>query len=832
MIFFDTETCGFHGPAVLIQYADGEDGEIIRHNVWKEEIIDTLLLIERIAEEGCVGFNLAFDWFKLCQLHTTLTMLGHKVGMNEYPEDHIDEYAELEPEARDGHCLKPTTALDLMLHARKGPYQSTMDRKDIRIKRVPKVLAERLCQELTNRVQLPDIYFSRGADKKRRWIINEIKKPGGGYDPDFVNIELRFKPSSALKALVVDACGVKETISFGDVNVPKQYRPYEVGWAPFAKAVCPEGKASGWWTKAKINGKVKKVRAWPAVIKRHISHWAYDTKARIYSIDDVKYLQMLYKHFGRPEPGDNDSILACMVGAVRWRGFKINVDKVRELKAAAEKKASSAPKAPHHVFRYLKDVLSPTELVVIQDSTKRVILETISKWEADCPDCEGIGKEGCSCGGSGAIRHPAAERAESCLEARKATTEKVLYDKLLQAGRFHVSVKVIGTLSSRMAGADGMNPQGIQHQKTVRSAFELAFPPLELCGGDFSAFEVSIADAFYDDPELRKQLLTCYICKESRSIEQYEELYCPNCNVAVDKCTNCKGTCYVYSDGSSKCQCNNCKPKGEPENSLRKIHGLFGQELAPGKSYDDILATKGKVPDLYDQGKRGVFSQMYGGNYQTLMTRLGIGEEDAKKAEVGFAIRYQGVGRAKKDNYDKFCSMRQPGGIGKEVFWSEPADYAESLTGFRRYFTLENNICRILYDLAQDPPEEWSRINIKVTRRDREQKVGGAVRSAVFAAAFAIQSAMMRQAMNHKIQSTGAVLTKDLQCRFWTLQPAGVHPWQVCPFQVHDEIMCPALPKHKPALKNMVHDFVKEKKSLIPLIRMDFSTSMKTWSDK
>ena len=35
-IFFDTETCGFHGPVVLVQWAEGVDGEVHLHSVWKE----------------------------------------------------------------------------------------------------------------------------------------------------------------------------------------------------------------------------------------------------------------------------------------------------------------------------------------------------------------------------------------------------------------------------------------------------------------------------------------------------------------------------------------------------------------------------------------------------------------------------------------------------------------------------------------------------------------------------------------------------------------------------------------------------------------------------
>lgn len=846
MYFVDTETCGFHGPTVLIQYADGPDGTIHRHNIWKEPIIDTLALIETICQEGICGFNLVFDWFHLAQTYTTLDLLSERVGMQAVAQDHIDSYAECESAARNGPCIKPSTALDLMLHARKGPYQSTMDRKDIRIKRVPKVLASPLCEELSKRVQLPDIYFSRFADKKRRWVINEIKRPaneGGGLDPDFVNIELKFKASSALKNLVVDAGLVKDVLRFGDVNVSKKYRPYEQGWSPFASAF--SSKEQNWRTTIKKNGKFQSVRTWPAVIKHHISHWAFDALAIQYSIDDVKYLQLLYEHFSRPESGDNDSVLACMVACCRWKGFEIDKTLVTQLRDEARAKSESAPKHAAHVFKYICQALSPAEEVVFisKGSTKKTILEELSRdLKIDCPVCKG---DGCSkCDNTGAVKHPAAIRSQKCLEARQAKFDENVFSKLLTAGRFHVSLKIIGALSSRMSGTDGLNATGVNKLKKIRKAFTLATAPLELCGGDFSAFEVAIADSFYNDETLRRELLTCYVCKQPRTVEQFDDVFCPNCGVATDSCgtKGCKGGFLVYQNGSTECvgthqqTSDGCKPRGEPENSLRKIHGLFGMELAPGKTYDEILATKGLVIDLYDMGKRGVFSQLYGGNWSTLVTRLGIEEEVAKAAEISFATRYPGVGRVKEENYNSFCSMRQPEGIGSKVYWNEPADYAESLTGFRRYFTLENRICKALFDLASKVPPEWLKLKISCVRGKgeyaREQKVGGAVMSALLAAAFGIQSHNMRAATNHKIQSTGAILTKDLQCRFWRLQPAGVNKWHVQIFQVHDEIMAPCLPELKPKLQETVKEFVKEKKSFIPLIKMDFSLNMNNWSEK
>jgi len=47
-IFIDTETCGFHGPIVLLQYAE-EDGPIHLYEPWHNPVERTLELMDWIA---------------------------------------------------------------------------------------------------------------------------------------------------------------------------------------------------------------------------------------------------------------------------------------------------------------------------------------------------------------------------------------------------------------------------------------------------------------------------------------------------------------------------------------------------------------------------------------------------------------------------------------------------------------------------------------------------------------------------------------------------------------------------------------------------------------
>ena len=637
------------------------------------------------------------------------------------------------------------------MHARKGPYQSTMQRDPIRIKRVPTALAYALAAELEKRIPLPPIYFAKRKRKnQQQWTVYDVEDSDGNLIPDLKDVVLKLQPSSGLKALYEDAFKIKTSVLDRFVDVECEAKPNEIGFAPFAMAL---GKPDAW------------NMTWPQIIELHISHWAYRKSAREYAAKDVTILQELWPHFGSPPAGDDDSELTCMVAAVRWKGFSIDIPGIQKLKEKAKDISTAAPRDAGAVRRWIMPDLSEVEKMALRDpktgkeSTKAVLLEDISEWEDE----------------ETGVAHPAAAKAKAVLLARKAMKEIELYDKLLLAGRFHASFVVIGTLSSRMAGADKLNAQGIKHTFEVRSKFPLASGDLVLCGGDFDAFEVSLADAAYNDPQLRIDL-----------------------------------------------------------ESGKKIHGLFAEELFPEMSYEEILASKGSEDDKYDKGKRGVFAIMYGGNENTLKDRLGINIDDATKGYNRFMTRYKQVGIERQKIFNMFCSMRQPGGIGTRVEWHEPEDYIKSLMGFKRYFTLENRICKVLFELANKPPKGWTKIPMRVTRRSERgsQTVSGAIMSALYAAAFNIQSMNMRAAANHVIQSAGGTITKRVQRRIWDLQPAGISEWLVQPMNVHDEIMCPCQKAMKEKVEKRVYETVEEFRGKVPLIGMTWEKDMKSWAEK
>lgn len=753
---FDSETCGLYGMPVLFQYGV-KGGPITLYHLWKEPVHKTMALIEWMLEQEIVGFNLSFDMFHLVKVYTIWRLLPK----DWIPEDHIDEIADLETEAQDGPCLKPKSCVDLLLFSRKGEFQTLMGREDIRVRKVPAALADALAQELERRVEIDGIYFSRRKDKEAPvWKVYDIHRDGVLVE-DFKDVVLKFSPSGGLKFLAEHALGLTPKFHFTDVELDPKHRPIEYGYAPTAKSVST--KEANWevWEQNDKGIPELKGYAWPGVIKRHIDHWYTHPQAQEYASDDIVYTNGLDEYFGFPTGNDDDSVLACMVAAVRWRGFKIDVEGIKQLRQSAQEVVDTAPvnvNSGTQVRNYLCEVMDEVELMFIAESVGKAKLEEMARWE------------------QGDKLHPVAARCKEVLKIRHAKKEVELYDKLLRAGKFHASFNVIGTMSSRMSGADGLNAQGIKKTKEVRSKFPLYDEDSDyvLCGGDFSAFEITLADAVYNDKDLRKSIL-----------------------------------------------------------SGQKIHGLFGVLLYPGMTYQDILDSEGsKEKDMYSDAKSGVFAMIYGGNADTLNRNVKIPKHIAEVAFEKWGQMFPGIGKSRERIYNLFCSMRQPGGEGTQVNWQDPSDYVETFLGFRRYFTLENRVCRELFRLAQAPPLPWKKCPIKVVRRQRIQTACGAVASALYGAAFGLQQANMRAAANHEIQSPGGEITKYVQRKIWDLQPCGIHPFVVAPMNIHDEIECVTHKDYVDRVAQVVCNAVEHFRPKVPLIGMKWCKAMANWAEK
>lgn len=800
--YIDTETCGFHGLAVLIQWAH-EDGDVHLHNLWDVPVCDTLNLIERFCGGVCIFFNATFDWFHLCKIYTMWKLLEERVGPDAIPVDiDMDVLTQAEKDARDGLCLKPKSVLCLMMHSRKGEFQTLMSRHDVKVTKVPTILAEPLRRKLEDLIELDGILFAKRRDQNApKWNVYDRIKRGkeDTIDPNFKDVVLKFKPDRGLKCLAQHCLKLDpEFHSFKDVY-PERSKLFELGYAPFALAVSSADVDWKVWDK----NKDLKGRAWPALIHHDIEHWRTHEEARRYARDDVVYTRLMDEYFGFPEADDTDSVLSCMVAAVRWHGFEVDLHAVSKLYTKSKRVLEASPvniNKPSQVKRYIREVMDESEAVLIDKSTKKANLEKIRadyvvdpdsddfdlelggelcvrclgegfETEGKCPRCEGKGflPEGPTL---------ASKRADEILKCKTAAKEVELYTKLIRAGRFHAAFKVIGTLSSRMAGGEGLNAQGIKGSEEVRSAFPLAWEGMQLCGGDFDGFEVTIADAVFGDPKLHQYLL----------------------------------------DGVS-------------------IHTLMAKQIYPDKTMEEIKASKGFKDggdiDMYTRGKQAVFATLYGGDAGTINKKLSIPKKVAEAAYDGFQVEFPGIKKTREEIAERFKALEQHGEIGTgHISYKEPADYVETFLGFRRYFTLENKIAKVLYDLARNIPKPWRRLDFEVVRRDRTQTPAGAVSSALYGAAFQIQASTIRAANNHLIQSPGAVITKHLQRKIWDLQPVGIHEWLVAPMNVHDEVLSVTHPDMVEAVTDVVVETVESFRDRVPLIGMDWVKSMANWAGK
>jgi len=314
---------------------------------------------------------------------------------------------------------------------------------------------------------------------------------------------------------------------------------------------------------------------------------------------------------------------------------------------------------------------------------------------------------------------------------------------------------------------ESINPQGIPHETSFRRIFTMHETGEQLDGGDFISFEVAILAAVFGDDNLTREL-----------------------------------------------------------KSGKKFHALMAKVWL-GLDYEEVLKEKNQ----YSKVKQADFAWMYGGQARKLAEVLDVEQEDILKANDRLEELFPQIAKERAKLQEKFCSMTQPGGLGTEVIWRDPAEYVENIFGFRRYFTLENQIVKALFKLAQNPPPSLTAYgsgdSTLVKRSNRVQTVGGATQSALYAAAFSLQAANMRAASNHPIQSTGAEITKRWQYRFWKEQPIGIAPARIRLFQIHDELLV----VHDGTVDTtpIVQELLEEYRKYVPLLGVDWKLNCESW---
>jgi len=782
--FIDTETCGLHGVPVLIQYAV-DDGPVQIHHIWTEPINDTLALIEKFVDGRVVAHNLRFDWYHLQKIYNMLGYLATVVfeAIHHKPIDYDTEVlVDCEYASRKGPCLKPRAAICTMLLAQKGEFQSMiMDAKPVRVRRVPVGMADRVKAALNESTNLPWILFAKR--QKPGWVVCDRKDDETGeIDPFWKDIELKFAPSIGLKDLAKFLLDHEPSAKFDEIALPDEFMPRDakLGFAPYVALLANE--ANNW----AYDGQPM----WPALLEKHIEHWANDEAALAYAEDDIVMLRKLYKHFDSPEE-DQDGMLACQVSSCRLYGFAIDMDAMKREYEKSMRVVATAKinvNSPNQVLGYVAEALDPMEHFWLANGCdKKVMAKMRKEYVLEEPEechCEnGIGEDGTTCarcdgiGTVGPGPMPVVKRLDHIENVRKHKKRVELFDKLILARRAYPDFRVIGAKSGRMSGASGLNFQGIDHGAEVRILFTFADPGWVLSAGDYSSQEVAIAATTMNDEDLMVDMKT-------------------------GKSLHCLFCCEVY-----------------------------------GCTYEEAVAWKSdKHPEhhKYAKAKSGVFLILYGGTYETLARNLDLELEIAERGFNNFIKKYPQVGKTRAMIAERFASISQPGGRGTKIIFTDPPEkFIESVFGFRRYFDVEYALQKVLLDLAQNMPEEWKKLNVKVVRnKDHEQTISGAVASALYGAAFSVQNKIIRAANNHIIQSVGRTLTMGLQATVWELQPQGIHPFRLALMSVHDELAVVSKPELVDPIKDVITAKVAEQRETIPLTRIEWFSHNKSWVEK
>ena len=753
--FFDTESCGFIGPTLLLQYQWFEDGvlsKIFLHNIFKETAGSTCRIIEEMMKCKLIGFNLTHDIYHLSKTYNILSLMD--------PDNPptILQYAYLaKTDAARRLCLLPEEPLDLMIYGQKGPFQAIMKQAPITLRRISRVLAQGVIHHLTERIHLNPLYFA-GMQKGYHWDIKDLwhrdvaefkfrqvtpedRKKGHRrdvplkIDPDMVDLVLPFNPKKGLKDIAIHILKLAPESTTG-FKLPDHVKaPKEEFWNPNDE------------------------NAWIDVIEDHIEMWATDPDQIQYATDDVTYTREMYYHFNQPEGNDDGSILACMVGNTYNKGFDFDKDKAgllfkkRFRSTARYKKIVEYNSVPKSLAFLLKAKGLNPILKSQVTSTKAEVLEGFAALDGD------LGK-----------------RATFLLRARKQEKERQLLFKMLTAGKMYVQFKITGTKTNRMSGGSmegkggSINPQGIPNEPYFRELFTFSNDAgMKLSGGDAASFEVVIMCKVWGDENLTKEV-----------------------------------------------------------QSGKKFHAILGSFIY-GDTYENILAD----PKRYGRSKSCTFGKAYGAQPKKLAATAGVTIDDILESDIHFENKYPKVRENREANTQQFQALHQPAG-GGAISWREPTEYVESFLKFRRYFTVEIEVMRALYHLANNLPEDLVELGqkVKVMRRDRVQTASGACCSALYGAAFGIQGQIQRSAGNHLIQSVGGQMIKELQAILINkYQKRGIHSWAFIPFNVHDELQCSHLPDFTEDLTQEIKKYENSYQEKLPMFKMEWFPDAKNWAE-
>lgn len=234
-----------------------------------------------------------------------------------------------------GHRRFKAVTLFLKWSSIPAPVRSELTEHQVRLLNLTENLERKDLNMLEEAKAIHNLY---PAGVSLRKASKELKRPTRWIHARLRLLDLpqevqKWAAAGGLKFLAEYAMGYEPKYHYEDVEPPKSWYPVERGYAPFALAISsPEKNWEVWGYDKKKEEPKLEGHAWPACIDRFIDWWGTKEDARDYARDDVVYTRALDRHFGNPEPNDDDSMLSIMVPIIRWRGFRIDVAGMKALR--------------------------------------------------------------------------------------------------------------------------------------------------------------------------------------------------------------------------------------------------------------------------------------------------------------------------------------------------------------------------------------------------------------------------------------------------------------------------------------------------------------------
>jgi hypothetical protein len=477
-----------------------------------------------------------------------------------------------------------------------------------------------------------------------------------------------------------------------------------------------------------------------------------------YARRDIEYLWLAYDKLGGPTPDYNDTA-THVVAYTRYHGYDVDpvvnertssfysgeLNRICELLAGTDLKS--------HVQR--KTLLQKYNPLI--QNTKKQVLEILSRGTDKC-----------------------AEIAKAMLSFGSMKQKLDQVKKVMEVGRLHADLRVMGTATLRKAGTGAFNVQGIGKIELDAEGNTVGLREAVLTAGvgDFNQFELAVGAAAWGVKSMLDDMDKGIDIHLKVAIRVHPKLAPLNLSYEAAK-----------------------RAKSDVTDPLHELVTKCRQ------------AVKNKV----------VFPTFYGAEPPKIAEGLGIDLDAATQVQNKFMAEYPEIKTYKDQVKERFCTA-------DTVHWSREsvskmADCEEDIFGNRRYWKFEKDVACLMWELANS--WENTRIEGTVIRQSHKgpQSIDQACRSACLGAAIAIQQAVYRQAANTRIQMSGAVLCKMLEAELWDT-------FRIPMLNVHDELVFARCSWFKfSAVTDACKTFVSKYKHLVPHLKFDLSEALR-WSEK